>query len=423
MTRRTRREFLGRCGGALAVAGLLGLAGCGENGEPTATDTGTPTPTPGQTPTVVDGPSPTPTTPAEDPTVTESPTPTPVPGVVGQPARRPAAADGAFFVVTTAGEATAIDAGDGSVRWRADSQVGTDVAPVVRGDTVVFAERTGVVGLSTETGQQRWRQNYFDSVVVGLTAGRGVAVASHSGVSWLSPADGALRWRTPVGGNDPTGPAVGAETVAVGLSSGGALALSSEDGAQRWRSRVGDERVFPPAVADGRVYAATAGRLRALGIDGGSREWTVEPDFAVATRPVASDGAVYLGTVADFDTGRAGTLTPPPTDVKRLTVNLVKLSADDGTAEWKRTEVWSNNFTDPGPYERPRGPSLAATPDRVYLVGGTELVAYDAASGDRLWRRDGLLGRAPAVTDGVASDGSVGVAVTDGTVVWPADTS
>lgn len=155
-------------------------------------------------------------------------------------------ADGALFVGTDAGVVLALDAADGSERWRAD---------------VGAAIRTG---LSVEAG----------SVYAQDEAG-----AVHA----LDVADGSERWTgsasRPDGGATPSVVEAGlfeSGTVIVGGESG-LHALSARDGSERWRVVTGDP-VATPTVAGGTVYVGATGfedrRVRAIDLRTGDVEWS-----------------------------------------------------------------------------------------------------------------------------------------------------
>ncbi|MEF8869493.1 MAG: PQQ-binding-like beta-propeller repeat protein [Haloarculaceae archaeon] len=433
-----RRGFLALLG---AGAGL-GLAGC--SGDPRDTDPEGSVPSPAPTDSSPVGPPDAPSNvppldgsweshrhDAGNTAATDDPGPAAEPTEVwrratatatGEPATSPAATGDAFFVPTRSGVLYARAADDGAVRWSIAPTAGTEVAPVASDGTVVLAAGDGLLGLAVDSGEERWTAA-VDGTVTGLaTTGDGVVAATGSGLTAVAAADGAERWRHRVDGTISTPPASGGATVAVGRSSGAVLAVDTETGERRWRASVGTEVGLAPAVGDAAVYVGAGSRLVALEEGNGSERWTFGTAHPIAAPPVPVDGAVCLATLdGDAESGRTGTAppgadgTPTPTaaDVRWLAADVVAVSPGDGSERWRAEETARYSFTSGPPASLP----LAAAGDRVFLVVGDELIAYDAATGGTVWSvtADAVT---PAVADGVVSTGRVGVDVSDGSVRW-----
>jgi len=429
-----RREFIGLLG---TGAGLGALAGCAGDTRDTDSPGSAPSPSPTGPPTETS----TGTAPTVDPldgswesyrhdagntAATDDPGPTAEPTelwrratTTGEPATSPAAADGAFFLVTRSGVVYARAADDGAVRWSSDRTVDADIPPVATDGTVVVAGVDTLAGLSAGTGEERWTVA-LDGRVTGLaTLGDGIVATSGSGIAAVAP-DGAERWRRPMDGTVATAPGSGGGTVAVGLSSGAVLALDGTDGEQRWRTPVGSEPAFAPAVGDGGVYVGAGSCVVALDAERGTERWEYDTDHPVAATPAPTPGGVYISTL-EADVGppstgtsrETGTPTPYATDTMWLGADLVALSAGEGTERWRSAVTERYSFTSGPPERLP----VTTAEDRVLLGVGGELLAYDAATGEPAWSAEADAVR-PAVTEGVVSTGRAGLDATDGSVRW-----
>jgi outer membrane protein assembly factor BamB len=424
----SRRRFLERTAALVSVAAV---AGCNWAREPEQ-----PTPAPEPTPTPADGPDGEPTETPADPApldgswasyrrdagntaAVDDPGPATEPRtawqrglVTGPAAARPAAADGALFVVTDSGTLYARDAADGSVRWSGGGPVNPAVSPAVADGSVLAADGEAVLALAPGTGEERWRRT-LGGPVTGLAGGGGQVVATtENSVVAIDAGDGTERWRQPVGESVVTPPGLGGETVAVGLASEETLALDTADGTVRLQQSVPARPSFAPAVAGERVYVAAGFYLTAFDPEAGERVWEERADNPIASPPATMAGAVYTVTLDENPTVDPEG-TPRATDVEPLRADVVALSATDGAELWRAEEDATYNFTSGPPETVP----LTARDSRVLAVVSGQIVAYDAGSGDRLWTaRGGAV--APAVADGVVATGTRGLSVADGSVRW-----
>lgn len=426
----SRRRFLQRAAALATLPAVAATSGCNW-----ASETEEPTPTPEPTPPT-DGSSGEPTeTPADpepldgswasyrrDPGNTaavDDPGPATEPGtawqrglVTGSAATRPAAADGAIFVVTESGTLYARNVADGSVRWSGGGPVSPDVAPAVADGSILAADGDTVLALAPGTGEERWRRT-LDGPVSGLAGedGRVVATTADSVVA-IDASDGAERWRRSVGESVATPPGLGSGAVAVGLASSEALALDAADGDVLLRQSVPDRPSFAPAVAGERVYVAAGFSLSAFDPAAGEGVWEERADNPIASPPVATSDTAYVVTL-DEDPSTDPEGTPRATDVEPLRATVVALSATDGAELWRAEESTTYNFTSGPPETVP----LTARDGRVFAVVSGQVLAYDADSGDRLWTaRGGAV--APAVADGVVATGTRGIDAVDGSVRW-----
>lgn len=117
-----------------------------------------------------------------------------------------------------------------------------------------------------------------------------------------------------------------------------------------WAFQTQSQDIAAPAVGESIVYVPTTGRLDALDVEDGTRQWTTK-NTGVAVQPILADSKVYMGT----DEG------------------VMAYHAATGQRAWKKTEPISQVFSTPAVAEGTvligeRRPFTSA--GRVFAVGG-----------------------------------------------------
>jgi outer membrane protein assembly factor BamB len=309
------------------------------------------------------------------------------------PAGRPATVGDAVYVGNS-WNVYALDAADGSERWRHDLYTPSDVV-CYRGELAVADERVyaptceNTVALYADDADLAWRASREsngppriadDSVVV---AGRELAA--------LDAATGSTEWHSTFEEGFRVPPAVGSD-VAVGVTQENRLvACDVADGRVRWETGVAAS-LPPPGVGSGTVVvewgsADNVGFLQAYDAATGEQVWSRDTGVeGRGTRPVVADGVVY---------------------VVRSDDHLYAHDAADGEQLWSYRV--GGRFHDPPMVES----------GRAYVGGGSGTVhVVDAATGDRLRRLDTGFDDVP--TPSVDDDGTVYAAVGDRVVALDA---
>lgn len=173
----------------------------------------------------------------------------------------------------------ALDATDGTERWRTETGDVSRGGNARRRDTLLVNTARRVRALGLERGVQRWQAD-AETVAYDNRAER-VFVEADGTVRALALADGSELWRREfdVSVSRITTPREAMdETVFVGDLDGRLLALSPVDGGTRWTLSV-DSDGFRPSVerTSERLYVAGAG-VHAVDPVSGEREWSFTPD-------------------------------------------------------------------------------------------------------------------------------------------------
>ncbi|AEH38698.1 outer membrane protein assembly factor BamB family protein [Halopiger xanaduensis] len=235
----------------------------------------------------------------------------------------PVVADGTVYIGNVdqnpGPKIVALDATDGSERWRVSIDEASDYTSAVVGTLLVAAYGDQVIALDRDSGTQEW-------------------TATLSGTVNLS-----------------TLTAVPEETLVLvperSRRDAGLTAFDTTSGEQRWSAPLADRVVDAPAVRGDGVYVATESELCRLDIADGSRVWTRKlEDVALGPRSaaegivVAADGEL---AVRDVDTGeRLRSLDNYDREAYAVAIadgtaywltfeTLAAISLEDGTVEWR----------------------------------------------------------------------------------------
>jgi outer membrane protein assembly factor BamB len=202
------------------------------------------------------------------------------------------------------GPLLAIDAEDGSERWRLDREDPLYRAPTVDGGAVYVGGRE-LVAVEAATGAPRWEAPVPDDALelgtVAVSGGRvlgvGTVDAERAVVAAYDADDGSQLWSNTV--RKPVNTAVG-DPVAVGATVvaalGGVRSLDAATGEQRWTTALDTTHGATPAVA-GAVAVLRADRetLRAVDLADRSVLWSLPIDASLSTAPVVGHGRTYVG--------------------------------------------------------------------------------------------------------------------------------
>ncbi|NSC22293.1 PQQ-binding-like beta-propeller repeat protein, partial [Streptomyces albus subsp. chlorinus] len=208
----------------------------------------------------------------------------------------------------------ALDATDGSERWRRATDGWVYSLQVDRGTVVTGTRGGGVQAWEAATGEKLWdltgAQADFETPEGGPVIADGAVYTWADGRLYVLEArTGAERWTYPVGDASATGGVpvrvTAAEDGAVYVCAGSRLfALDAATGRERWRFDAPAAFLCPPAfvpgpgVTGGGVYLADyLGTVYALDSGTGNDRWRIATEARHSTEPVVTaDGLVHLGS-------------------------------------------------------------------------------------------------------------------------------
>ncbi|KVD99118.1 MULTISPECIES: outer membrane protein assembly factor BamB [Burkholderia] len=252
-------------------------------------------------------------------------------------------------------------------------------SPVAVGDAVYAAGENGSVEkIDAKTGQTLWRSKVGSDLSAGVGSdGNLTAVGALKGGVFVLGPDGKQLWKTTVQGEIFSPPLVGNGLVIVRTIDGQVIAFNAQTGEQKWNYR---NRAVPLnlRVSAGMTFAGDAavlagfpgGGLVAINLQTGEPFWQTPVSFPKGVTEVE----------------RINDVSGPPTLVGAETCavtfqgQLGCFDANSGRPLW----------------EKPFSSRSGLAQDDSVVAGGDDwsvVTAYDAATGNQLWRNDKLKSR------------------------------
>ncbi|MEM5385347.1 outer membrane protein assembly factor BamB [Paraburkholderia phymatum] len=252
-------------------------------------------------------------------------------------------------------------------------------SPVAVGDAVYAAGANGSVAkIDAKTGKDVWRTKLDGDLSAGVgTDGTLTAVGGLKGEVFVLDQNGKLSWKGTAPGEILSPPLVGNGLVVVRTVDGQITAFNAQTGEQKWNYR---NRAVPLnlRVSSGMTFAGDAavlagfpgGQFAAINLQTGDAYWTT---------PVS-----YPKGVTEVE--RINDVTGPPTLVGAETCavtfqgQLGCFDANSGRALWEKAFSSTSGL---------------AQDDRVVVAGDDWAIvsAFDATTGQQLWRNDQLKSR------------------------------
>jgi outer membrane protein assembly factor BamB len=231
-------------------------------------------------------------------------------------ASSPVLADGTVFFGAGDGLLYAVDATDGSVRWKSATGGRIRSTPAVADGRVVAGSADGIVYAFAEgDGHLLWQHATEGAALVSAdygfdrrtvqsspaVVGGRVLVGARDGYFYALDADSGKRlWRQDHAVSwVNSSPAVAEGLAVVGSSDEQFVqAVDVATGEERWRVGTAGIVWTSPAVTGNRVVIAEgAGRVRVLDLDSGEIVWSAWTDGALFGSPVPVDGTIYVGSM------------------------------------------------------------------------------------------------------------------------------
>jgi outer membrane protein assembly factor BamB len=242
----------------------------------------------------------------------------------GGPVRTtPVLSDGLVLVASDDGVLHALDARDGTERWKVATEEARASGPAVHDGLVVFASGDRMVrAVRQTTGEEIWRFRTGPGRGAGADGGsrrvpspvviadRVVAAGEDGFLAALDAASGRVVWRFDTGAPVQSSPRADGDTIFVANTSGRLSAVEAATGRERWRFEVppsegfaaaspatGAATLSSPAVTPHAVLVAAGdGRAYALDRFTGGLLWTHRGDApSTLVSPAAARGLAFFG--------------------------------------------------------------------------------------------------------------------------------
>jgi len=258
----------------------------------------------------------------------------------GRTVSSPTATQNVVYTASQTGYLHALDTSDGTRLWRyelespypsRDDRHGVfHSSPTLKDSTVYVGcslfpdldvpgeapnDGGALLAIDARDGTERWRYETGIPVISSPTVSNGAAYVgvdfANVDIVAVNIKNGSVRWkmRTQDRRWFPSSPAVGEDSVyAVSLNSR-LYSLSISDGSERWSHSLGSKSVSSPTVAEGMVFVGSNRGIHAVDIEDGTEVWSREAG-RVSSSPTVVDGVVYFasddGTLYAMDAGVAG---------------------------------------------------------------------------------------------------------------------
>jgi len=262
-----------------------------------------------------------------------------------------AVGDRAYVVGRGGGELVALDATDGSVRWRYTSVRETAALAAVPSEGVVLvAGEGGLQAVTAADGERVWGTNGppLDAADVVLVDDGTAYAASRESVLAVDVGSGEVDWSVP-------GVDLGAVADGRVLAGEGLRVLDAADGSEQLAVEEPTPHQ-PVSAADGTAYVGELGQVTAYDLADGSRLWRHEGGTEGFGVPAVVDDSVLVGT--DRTEGGGG--------------NYYGVARGGGDRRW----CGALGFRDV---------TVAAGDGVAYVAGGDLLTARRVADGEPVW--------------------------------------
>ena len=317
-----------------------------------------------------------------------------------------------------------LDANQGTLQWRFQTQGRTIPAPAAVAGGIVYlgSSYNNVYALDAKNGTQLWQFQTGAPVVASPAIDGGVVYigSSDSNIYALDAKTGQELWSYDAGQpNETVTPTTAVVTAGVVYASSSdemshsyLFALDAKTGAQLWRAQVNDQLFTNPQVDDGVIYIASSALTQiggplvtdsyvyAFNAADGSQLWRSKKiSDVILAAPTVASGVVYFGSRNDnvyaldaangteiwhHNTGGAVFASPQVANsVVYVGVSgggtddnaIMALNAKDGSLRWRHAIT---NYA---------GANIVVNNNVIYVGSSDSVVyAFKAASGSQLWK-------------------------------------
>ncbi|MDR6563971.1 MULTISPECIES: PQQ-binding-like beta-propeller repeat protein [unclassified Arcicella] len=316
------------------------------------------------------------------------------------------------FISNINGDAYAIDAETGELKWKVSIGSGTSNSPILDNGVVYFSDRYVLYALDAETGQQKWQfKDDINSIgSTPLIANGLIYVGVATKMVALDALTGKKKWEFETDYNIRASPCIENGTLLVGTSSfpmvgvdlhtGSLYALDAITGAKKWKFDVKTPVTKNPCVVNGIVCVCgrsliSTSYIYAINVNTGVSIWEQSKYTAISSPTVLNNGLYFSGQEyyvlntndgslkfkynnTKFSISYSSTSSPMIYDgliyVGASDRNLYAFSATDGKIAW---ELQTGDYISSSP----------CVANGVVYVGGQDgkLYAVDSKTGKIIW--------------------------------------
>ena len=233
----------------------------------------------------------------------------------------PAVSNGVVYVGSVDNNLYAIDAVNGTEKWRfkTGGSVAYSSPAVSNGVVYVGSSDNNLYAIDAVTGKEKWRLELENWGASSPAVSNGVVYIGGPSnyMSAIDAVTGKEKWRFEMGNVVYSSPAVSNGVVYVGSRDGKLYAIDAVTGKKNWRFGTGDVVFSSPGVSNGVVYVGSDdNNLYAIDAVTGTEKWRFKTGGSVHSSPAVSNGVVYVGSwdknlyaIGGASTGQVNTQT------------------------------------------------------------------------------------------------------------------
>lgn len=226
----------------------------------------------------------------------------------------PAVHGGRVYCGNYAGQAFALEAGNGKLRWSVELGARLVASPVTDKKRVFFASQNGeLVALNQKSGKVAWQHSIGGKLrVTPLVTGKEILIPDSEGqLLCLESGSGALRWTYQAGSQVTSSPVRHQDLVLFGSKDGNVHAIGLKDGGQRWMQKTRGTVAATPALGRDFLFVGSGDKkVYALRPESGEIAWTFSTQANLLATPSVHEDRVYVAAydrhtyILEASTGR-----------------------------------------------------------------------------------------------------------------------
>ena len=205
-----------------------------------------------------------------------------------------------LFIGSTLG-VFALDAKTGQEIWRFQTESFVRSVPAVSNGVIYIGDdNKKFYAIDAKDGSLKWKN---DTALGGYTASAAVvgnivyAMPKDGSFYAFDTSNGEVVWSTLIGKIAESSPAIGEGIIAFGTDGGAIVALDASTGKQKWSYNTGTIDIkSSPVIADGAIFiGSNDGAVYAI-TTGGSLKWKFSTSDNIESSPSVKNGVVYFGS-------------------------------------------------------------------------------------------------------------------------------